>query len=272
MRSLPEVFAGEGPASVYVQAAPIRVLVAEPDAASRRLICSLMENEPETTVECVEEPRLVSLIQESAPDLVIVDAHAPSIRRAGSWEALGIKSPPVTIITAYDSAAITPFASIAVDLLIKPLDIERFETALDLARSRIRRARTDSEGANWSREPERSASDPQCLQRLAVEAGEDIVLIRVGDIQWMQSVEKYVRLHVGSKSHVLRRSMRSLQLMLDPNRFLRVHRNMIVNLDHVDEFHLPQNGNMFVKLNNGVALPLRKGNRSMIRKLLQNKQ
>jgi DNA-binding LytR/AlgR family response regulator len=59
--------------------------------------------------------------------------------------------------------------------------------------------------------------------------------------------------------------------MLDPKRFLRVHRNVVVNLDHVSEFHLPQDGNMFVKLNNGAALPLRKGNRSEIRRFLRNR-
>jgi DNA-binding LytR/AlgR family response regulator len=57
--------------------------------------------------------------------------------------------------------------------------------------------------------------------------------------------------------------------VLDPTRFLRVHRNAIVNLDHVDEFHLPPTGNMFVKLKNGVSLPLRRGNRNLLRRLLK---
>ena len=65
-----------------------------------------------------------------------------------------------------------------------------------------------------------------------------------------------------------RQSMKNLQALLDPNRFFRVHRNAIVNLDHVEEFHLPPNGNMFVKLNDGLCLPLRKANRALLRKLL----
>jgi two-component system LytT family response regulator len=246
-------------------------LVVEPDAVSRELICSIASDEPEMTIDCVDGPRLLLSIQQSAPDLVIVDAHTPSIMRVESWEALGIKSPPATIITAYDSAALTPFASIAVDLLLKPFDIERLEMALDLAKSRIRSAWAHAGEDDVSRVPERQASSSQFLQRLAVEAGETIVLVWVDDIQWMQSAGKYVRLHVGDTSHVLRQSMRSLQAMLDPKRFLRVHRNVVVNLDHVSEFHLPQDGNMFVKLNNGTALPLRKGNRSEIRRLLRNR-
>ena len=253
------------------QVAPIRVLVTEPDQASRRLICSLLENEPEVTVECVDEPRLVSSIRESTPDLIIIDARTPSIRQARSWEALGVKSPPATIITASASAALTQIGSTAVDLLVKPFDIEQVETALELAKRRIRHARITALGNTRQTEPERLANFPQFLQRLAVEVGEDIVLVQIEDIQWMQSAGKYVRLHTGKRSHTLRRSMRSLQVALDPNRFLRVHRNVMVNLDHVYEFHLPQNGNMFVRLNSGVVLPLRKGNRPIIRKLLQNR-
>lgn len=270
VRSFPEVFVTEAPESLYMQVTPIRVLVAEPDAVTCGLICSIVEHEPEITVDFVDGPRLLSSIQERSPDLVIVDAHTPSIRQAGIWQSFGIKLPPATIITAYHPAALTPFASVAVDLLLKPFGIERLETALELAKSRIRSFRTKLGNVDRPGELDRQAS-PQFLQRLAVEVGETIVLVRVDDIQWMQSAGKYVRLHAGDTSHVLRQSMRSLQSMLDPKRFLRVHRNVVVNLDHVSEFHLPQDGNMFVKLNNGAALPLRKGNRSEIRRFLRNR-
>ncbi|MGB8581963.1 MAG: hypothetical protein WCD47_14150 [Candidatus Sulfotelmatobacter sp.] len=96
------------------------------------------------TAECVEASRLVSSVRERAPDLVIFDANTQAISRDKTWGALGIKSPPVTIVTAYDPAALAAFAPIAVDLLVKPLDVERLETALDVARSRIVRARTET--------------------------------------------------------------------------------------------------------------------------------
>jgi CheY-like chemotaxis protein len=90
-----------------MQTLPIRVLVSEPDAVSRRLICSLLECEPGMTVTCVDDSRLVSSIRESAPDLVILDVHTRAIRLAPSWEAVGIKSAPVTIVTAYDPSALS---------------------------------------------------------------------------------------------------------------------------------------------------------------------
>jgi two-component system LytT family response regulator len=174
----------------------------------------------------------------------------------------------VTIVTAYDPSAVSAFAATAIDFLVKPFDAERFEAALDLASSGIARVRTelavDELAAGWEqRRP------GHFLQRLAVEANETIVLVKIEDIRWMQSSGNHIRLHVAKASYLIRQSMKTLQALLDPNRFLRVHRNAIVNLDHVEEFYLPPNGNMFVKLNDGLCLPLRKANRALLRKLLK---
>jgi two-component system, LytTR family, response regulator len=222
------------------------------------------------TVQCIDDSRLVSSIQQSAPGLVILDALSSSMRRGGSWDAWEIKSPPATIVTAYDPAALAAFTSFAIDLLVKPLDVERVKSALDLAKSRISWARKALAVDDRSSGQELRVPFRQFLQRLAVEAGEKIMLVRVEDIQWMQSSGKHVRLHMGKTSHLLRQSMKNLQAVLDPNRFVRVHRNAIVNLDHIEEFYLPLSGNMFAKLSNGVCLPLRRGNRAMLRKLLKD--
>lgn len=248
---------------------PIRVLVAEPDAASRHLMSVLLAAESEITAEYIDGSRLVSSVRDSAPDLVILDAHTPLIRPGGGWSGLGIQPPAATIVTAYDSAALTPFAAFAIDSLIKPFDVERFETALDLATSAILRARRSptTVGTNPLKSVNRGF---QFRERLAVEVNEKVVLVRVSDIHWIQSCGKHVRLHLGETSHLLRQSMRGLETLLDPNRFLRVHRNAIVNLDHVAEFHLPPAGNMFVKLSNGRSLPLRRGNRSILRRRLKD--
>jgi two-component system LytT family response regulator len=268
LRSSFEIRETETRASAHVL--PIRVLVSEPDAVSRRLICSLLECESGMTVTCVDDSRLVSLIEESAPDLVILDVHTPAISRAPSWEAVGIKCAPATIVTAYDPSAVSAFASSAIDFLVKPFDAERLESALDLARSRIAGARMELELEERSSDQEQPRPARHFLQRLAVEANEKIVLVRVDHIRWVQSSGNHVRLHVGKTSHLVRQTMKNLQALLDPNRFLRVHRNAIVNLDHVEEFHLPPNGNMFVKLNDGLCLPLRKANRGLLRKLLKD--
>jgi two-component system LytT family response regulator len=268
--SFSEVPEAKAPALLHAPWEPIRVLVAEPDAASRHLISVLLAGESEITAEYIDGSRMVSSVRDGAPDLVILDAHTNAIRPGGGWSGLGIQPPAATIVTAYDSGALAPFAAFAIDLLVKPFDVERFETALHLATSTILRARrslTTTFGTNPLKSVNRGF---QFVERLVVEVNEKIVLVRVSDIHWIQSCGKHVRLHVGETFHLLRQSMRSLETLLDPNRFLRVHRNAIVNLDHVAEFHLPPAGNMFVKLSNGRSLPLSRGNRSILRRRLKH--
>ena len=146
----------------------------------------------------------MSSVQESAPDLVIVDVHTPAIARAPSWKAVGIKRAPATIVTAFDPSAVSAFASSAIDFVVKPFDAERLEAALDLARLRIAAARMEVDAWERSSAPEQQRPAQRFLQRLAVEANEKIVLVRVDDIRWMQSSGNHIRLHVGKTSYLIR--------------------------------------------------------------------
>jgi two-component system LytT family response regulator len=247
---------------------PLRVLVSEPDITSRRLICALLQSNGGPTVTCVEDSELLSAIHEAAPNIVIVDAHSPSIRRALNWEALGIGEAPATIVTGFDPSAISTFASNAVDFLVKPFDVEALGSALDLAIAAVSRTRSTSIPARSLGHPE-PGEQRRFAQRLAVEADEKIVLLRTEDIEWLQASGNYIRVHLGEMVYLLRQSLKNLQALLDPGRFLRVHRNVVVNIDHVEEFYLPAEGNMFVRLKNGLCLPLPKANRALLRKTLK---
>jgi two-component system, LytTR family, response regulator len=270
VRSVTEILGAGAPAPVHVPSAPLRVLVSEPDIVSRRFVCALLERESGMMVTCVDDSRLVSSIQESAPDLVIVDAHTPAIRRASSWGAVGINAAPATIVTAYDSSAVSAFASTAIDFLVKPFDPERFEAALDLVKSEIARERAKGESGRFLSGKQGDLPRTCWLQRLVVESDHKILLVRVEDVDWIQSCGDYVRLHIGSTCHLLRRTMKELHAQLDPKRFLRVHRSAIVNLDRVKEFYLPPTGNMFVTLSTGFSLPLRRHSRFSLRRLLKD--
>jgi two-component system LytT family response regulator len=248
---------------------PFRVLVSEPDITSRRLICAVLQSDAKTTVTCVEDCQLLSAITETAPHIVIVDVHSPSIRRALNWESLGIKPAPATIVTGFDSSAVSAFASNANDFLVKPFDVERLESAVELATAAIGQTLSAALRTDSLSTAEHSGEQRRFLHRLAVEAGEKIVLLRTEDIEWLQASGNYIRIHLGEMVYLLRQSLKNLQALLDPNRFLRVHRNAVVNLDHVEEFYLPAEGNMFVRLKNGLCLPLPKANRALLRKTLK---
>lgn len=249
---------------------PVRVLVAEPDAVSRRLICAMLEKEPDITLQYVDTSEVVAAIHKLCPDLVIVDIQTPAIRRAANWEALGIQSPPATILTSYHPTLLMPVQSTGTDLLIKPFDAEQFESAMEAARSRIVGARTRLSAIREYR----GTNDPvpenrKFLHRFAAECEDRIVLIKVRDVLWLQSFGNYIRVHSATATHLVRNTMQNIQSLLDPNFFFRIHRNVIVNLDHVVEFFLPAAGNMCVKLDNGLSLPLRRSSRTSLRKLLK---
>jgi two-component system, LytTR family, response regulator len=249
---------------------PVRVLVAEPDAVSRRVICSVLETEADISFQCVEHSDVVAAIQESAPDLVIVDGQTSALRRAANWEALGVKSPPATIVTSYDRTSLMPLASSSADLLLKPLNVEQFENAIDTARSKIAGLRIKSSNPQEGpRRADRETRKPALLQRFVAESDGRIVLIKIPDVLWLQSFGNYIRVHTATAVHMVRNTMRKIHPHLDPSLFIRIHRNAIVNMDHVVEFFLPSTGNMFVKLDNGASLPLRRSSRASLRKFLK---
>jgi DNA-binding LytR/AlgR family response regulator len=104
------------------------------------------------------------------------------------------------------------------------------------------------------------------LNRMTVKAGDKIVLVPVRDILWIQSNGNLLQLHLQAASYEHRMTIKDIYKRLDPERFLRVHRNALVNLDHVMDFDLPRQGNAFVHLRNGKALPISGTVRGVLRR------
>lgn len=104
------------------------------------------------------------------------------------------------------------------------------------------------------------------LNRMAVKAGDRIVLVSMNDILWIQSYGNLIRLHLENASYDHQTTIKDAYTLLDPEHFLRVHRNAIVNLNYVTEFDLPRCGNAFVHLRNGKALPISQSARQVLRR------
>lgn len=109
---------------------------------------------------------------------------------------------------------------------------------------------------------------PSFLRRLAVKVGSKIILVPIHDILWIQSMGNLVRIQLQDTRYDCRMTMANLQKRLDPAYFVRVHRCAIVNLDHVVEFDLPDDGNAFVHMVNGKSVPISKAGRSALRTTL----
>ncbi|HEY6371338.1 MAG TPA: response regulator transcription factor, partial [Candidatus Sulfotelmatobacter sp.] len=128
----------------------------------------------------------------------------------------------------------------ALDYLLKPFDNARFELALGRAKQRIRLGRDRT----------------QRLERVAIKNAGQVCFVKISEIVWIEAADYYACLHVGAKSHLLRRSLSELEEDLDPNTFCRVHRSSIVNLERVRGLKLRRDGEYEVLLDNGSTVRL----------------
>ena len=233
--------------------AGIRVLVVDDEPLARANLTVLLRLDPEvaTVAECGSGTEAIAEIRASRPDLVFLDVQMPECDGFDVLEMLGGDLPPaVVFVTAYDHYALRAFEAGALDYLLKPFDNARFERALARAKERNLnyKAFNINNLGNQSR--------PRTLERLTVKSAGQVVFLKPSEIDWIEAADYYAALHVGPKTHLLRRSMADLEQELDPGQFCRIHRSTIVNLDRVRGLKLNPDGEYEVGLVGGATLRL----------------
>jgi two-component system LytT family response regulator len=221
----------------------IRALVVDDEPLARSNLAVLLRMDPDidTIAECGSGTEALAEIRNRRPDLLFLDVQMPECDGFDVLELLGNDVPAAVIfVTAYDQYALRAFEAGALDYLLKPFDNPRFERALARAKEKIEHGR----------------SSPQRSGRIAVKSAGQVVFLKTTEIDWIEAADYYSCLHIGNKSHLLRRSMSELEQELDPQRFCRIHRSSIVNLERVRSLKLDENGEYEVLLNNGGRLRL----------------
>ncbi len=235
----------------------LRVLIADDEALSRERLKRFLLREPETEVvaECASGSEAVSAIRAAGPDVAFLDVRMPELDGFGVLKALkGIRLPAIIFVTAYDQFALRAFEIDAVDYLLKPFDHDRFKIALQRARHRLQ---LDLPGTKDSRSPEvltRLRTRGQPLERVTIKAGGRITLVKTADIDWVSAADNYAELHLGNKTHLLRMTITALAHRLPENRFARISRSLLVNLDRIKEIRSKSHGDYFVVLHSGASL------------------
>jgi two-component system LytT family response regulator len=178
------------------------------------------------------------------------------------------RMPAVIFVTAHDRFAVRAFEAQALDYLVKPLHVARFEAALQRVRERLRLAEAADQAARLTRllAAERAQRVRSGVERLVVPDALGELVIPVSEIDWIGADDYYACLHTGAKSYLLRESLASLEARLDPHRFLRVHRSAIVQLDRLREVRTTLNGGEIV-LRDGARIPVSRRRRKRLRHL-----
>lgn len=221
----------------------IRTLIVDDEPLARSNLAILLRADPEIEIvkECGTGAEAVTEIRNAKPDLVFLDVQMPECDGFDVLELLGQNMPPaVVFVTAYDQYALRAFEAGALDYLLKPFDNARFGRALERAKQKITHER----------------ESPRKLERLTIKSSGQVAFVKVAEIDWIEAADYYACLHVGTKTHLLRRSMMELERELAADTFCRVHRSTIVNLDRVRGLKLREDGEYEVQLEDGIRLPL----------------
>ena len=221
----------------------IRTLIVDDEPLARNNLAVLLQLDPQIEIvhECGSGVEALAEIRSAKPDLVFLDVQMPECDGFDVLELLGKDLPPALIfVTAYDQYALRAFEAGALDYLLKPFDNTRFDRALGRAKERITHG----------------GSLPRTVERLAIKSVGQVSFVRVSEIDWIEAADYYACLHIGPRTHLLRRSMSELEQELDPTVFCRIHRSTIVNLDRVQDLMLSEGGEYEVLLESGTRLRL----------------
>lgn len=213
----------------------ITVLIVDDEPPARRGLRELLEQQPDMCVagEARSGEEAVEAIESLKPDLVFLDVQMPGGTGFDVVRAIGVDRMPVVVFaTAYDQYALQAFEAHALDYLLKPYDRARFETALDRARLQLRQRSVDDRLLALI---DRLDAPPRYLTRFALKIGARTRFLEVAEVDYFEAETNYVRIHVGDRSHLMRETLTALAGKLDPARFLRVHRSLIVNKTRVNE-------------------------------------
>jgi two-component system LytT family response regulator len=173
--------------------------------------------------------------------------------------------PELVFVTAFDRYAIRAFDVHAIDYLLKPFTRERFRLALDRSRDRIRRRTQDAGVAALVAE---LRGRPRYLTRVPVRSRGRVILLPVEAIDSVQASDNYVTLRAGGREHLLRETLASLERQLDPDRFVRIHRSALVQIDRIAELYPASHGDMEVRLHDGTRLTLSRTCRERVERAL----
>lgn len=249
----------------------IRTLVVDDEPLARERTRKLLEKAKDIEVlgECSNGSDAVESIGNLQPDLVLLDVQMPELDGFGVLERLrGRKLPAIIFVTAHDKFALRAFDVHALDYLLKPFDAERFNQALDRARERLRTPEGDDLNQRISELLADLKGPAKTLDRLAVKTGGKVLLLRTEDIDWVEAADNYVNLHIGSESHLHRETMSALESRLPVEKFMRISRSTIVNVERIKELQPLFHGEYSVILRNGARLTLSRSYRDRLQQLL----
>jgi len=238
-----------------VTTAVLRVLIVDDEAlGADRLarLCARLDG-LEVAGIAADGKTALSLIDDVAPDIVLLDISMPGMDGIALAQALVVRErrPAIIFVTAHSHYAVAAFELAAIDYLLKPVSLARLEQAV----GRVMNAGSPA------------ASPPAHLTELWAPRGHGMVRLGVETLDLLEAERDYVRLHARGQAYLLRATLRDLERRLDPNRFVRVHRSAIVPIDRISRLQRGASGGWNVQLSTGSSVRVGRSFRLSVRRI-----
>jgi two-component system LytT family response regulator len=249
----------------------LRTLIVDDEPLAREAIRTRiqLDNEIEIVGEASSGKQALREIQHRKPDLVFLDVQMPDLDGFAILEALGSSPLPIIVfVTAFEQHALRAFEVHALDYILKPFDDERFQEALKRAKDHWRRNRGHELESKLRELLARKIQGSNYLDRMIVKETGRISFVKTEDIKWFRAEGNYVKLFLGKQTHMLHTSMNALEAQLDPKRFFRIHRSLIINIEHLQELRPWHTGEYVVIMRDGTELTMSRGYRDRLNDLL----
>lgn len=246
----------------------MRILIVDDERPARDKLRRLLAQEP--GIAAIEEARdgveALEKIASFAPDAIFLDVQMPEVSGLEVAASLPAPAPLIVFATAFDEYAVPAFDANAIDYLLKPFDAERLQRALQRLRERLA-ARTGAAGAVTLPQAQPQVPPGAPLRQLLVTERGVTRVVRVEDIQWLETADNYVVLHTADSAPLLRQTLTDLLDSLG-GEFFRCHRRAAVRLSAVEK--IDQQGQLVLR--NGILAPLGRSYKTALLEALAPRQ
>jgi two-component system LytT family response regulator len=243
----------------------LRVIIVDDEPLARAVIVEYLKAHPgvECVAECGNGFEAVKAVTELSPHLMFLDVQMPKLDGFEVLELLG-RAIPVVFTTAYDQYALRAFEVHAVDYLLKPFDEARFGEALTRARARIQ--------AHEAPPVEELIADARprqgSVERVLIRDGSQVHVLPVDRIDYVEAQDDYVCFKADGREYLKDQTMGAVEASLDPQRFVRIHRSYLLNIDRIARVELYAKDSRVAILRDGRRLPVSRAGYTRLAKLL----
>jgi two-component system LytT family response regulator len=242
----------------------IRVVVVDDEAPARELLREFVaaDEECEIAAECANGFEAVKAVAQHDPDLLLLDIQMPKLDGFEVLELLD-RSPIVVFVTAHDEHALRAFEVHALDYLLKPFSQERFRQVMERVKRAV--ARHDHQPVTGLAASLRARP----LQRVVVR-GEDgaIQVAPVARLDYAEAADDAIMIVTGGVKLRKQQPIGELAAQLDPDRFVRIHRAYLVNIERIEKIELYAKDSRVAILRDGTRLPVSRSGYQRLRELL----